>query len=144
MYRTALLGVVLVVSAAAADDRDKDKFRKGDDIDRLARKLERDAHDMHEEVLVHFRKSPGYKDLSKHAREIERLAGRIHKLTDEKARPRQVREALNDIDEEMRHFERHVRELAREKELNRKAYDHLRDEITDLSRTMYRLRRELP
>src|SRR4051812_14186712 len=106
MYRMALLGVLLAASMAAAQD--KDRPRRGDDIDRLSRKLERDAHDLHEEVIVHFRKSPAFKDLNKHAREIERLAGRIHKLTDEKARPRQVREALNEIDEEIRHLDRHI------------------------------------
>lgn len=144
MYRLALACALLAAPAAVAQDRDKDRSRQGDQIDRLARRLERDARELREEVISHFRKHGAFKDLEKHAKEIERQAGRVHKLTDVKARPRQVREALDNIDEEVRHLDRHIREMARDKTIDRKAYDHLRDEITDVGKTLYRIRKELP
>jgi len=81
--------------------------------------------------------------LEKRSREIERLAGRIHKL-DDKARPKQIRENLDLIDEEVRHIDRELREMARDKEIDRRAFDHLRDDVGNVGRTLYRIRRELP
>src|SRR4051794_11361028 len=88
MYRLALLCVFTLAPAAVAQDRQKGG-RQEDQIDRLARRLERDARELREEVISHFRKRPGFKDMEGHAREIERLAARIHKLADRDARPRQ-------------------------------------------------------
>jgi len=145
MYRLAFICVLLASPALSQDrDRDRDRGRQGDEIDRLARRLERDSRELREEVLSHFRNHGSYKELEKHAREIERQAGRVHKLTDVKARPKQVREGLDNIDEEVRHIDRHLREMARDKEIDRRAYDRLRDEVTDIGRTLYRLRKELP
>jgi chromosome segregation ATPase len=132
----ALVCAPLVTPTAAAQG-------KGDAIERLSRRLERDARELREEVITHFRKSRAFKDLERHTREIERQAAVIHKLTDVKARPRQVREALDKIDEEVRHLDVHIREMARDKAIDGRAFDHLRDELTDINRTLSRLRREL-
>jgi len=143
MFRMAMLGVLVSASLAVAQDRDKSKSFSNVQIDRLSRRLERDARELREEVITHFRRYRELKDLDGHAREIERLAGRIHKLAEGDARPRQIREALDAIDEEVRHLDRHVREMAREKEIDRAAYNHFRDEVSDISRTLYRIRSEL-
>ena len=144
MYRMALCFALLGAAAVHAEDREKEKGRPDDQIDRLARRLERDARGLHEEMLTHFRKSGAFKDLDRHAKEVERLAGRIHKLADEKARPRQLRETLEKIDEEVRDIERHVRDMARDRGLDRRVYNHLRDDLTEIERTLYRIRKELP
>ncbi len=141
MTRMALFVLLAAIAPGVADARDKGK--DDDQIDRLARRLERDARELREEVLAHFGKHRFHGDLVKHAREIERLASTIHKLAERDARPRFIRAVLEKIDEEVRHLDRHIREMAADKAINRKAYDHLRDELTDIGRTLYRIRREL-
>jgi hypothetical protein len=143
MFRMTLLCAIVAAGAVGAQGRDKGA-RKADDIDRLSIRLERDARELREEVIAHFRKSPVYKDMERHAREIEGQAARIHKLAYDNARPRLVREAIGKIDEEVREMDRHVLVLAREKAIDRKAFDHLRDEIADIGRILYRMRRDLP
>lgn len=145
MYRMALC-CALLAGVASADERDRDRGKGGppDSVDRLARRLERDARELREEVITHFRRSPLFKDMERHSREVERQAGLVAKLADRDARPRMIREILGKIDDEVRDLDRHVRELARERGIDRKAYDHLRDELTDIGRTLYRIRRELP
>jgi hypothetical protein len=134
------LAVFLTLAAAALPAGADDKH--ADEIDRLARRLERDARELREDVLGRFRKHDSHGDLTKHARELERLAAFIPKLAG-RDRHREVREVMGKIDEEVRHIDRYIREMARDKGIDRKAYDHLRDEMTDIGRTLYRIRREL-
>ena len=115
----------------------------GDEWDRLARRLERDARELREEVLVQFRERPGHKELEGHVREIERLAELIHSTKEREGRSRHVREILDKIDEEVRQIDRQVQELGRFKDINRKSYDHVRDELADMGRILYRMRKEL-
>jgi len=140
MYRLAVLCTLAVTPLALAQGPEKPRI---DQMDRLARRLERDARELREEGLTHFRGRPAFRELEKHSREIEKLAAQIHKMTDRDARPRRIREALDRIDEEVRHLDRHVQELGRAKEIDRRAYDHVREELNDIGRTLYRMRREL-
>jgi hypothetical protein len=142
MFRMTLFFALVAAGAVGAQGRDKG--RKADDIDRLSVRLERDARELREEVIAHFRRSPVYKDLERHARAIEGHAARVHKLAHDNARPRLVREALGKIDGEVREMDRHVLVLAREKAIDRRAFDHLRDEMADIGRILYRIRRDLP
>ena len=75
--------------------------------------------------------------------EIERLAALIHTTKEREGRSRHVREALDKIDEEVRQVDRQVQELGRFKDLNRKNYDQVRDEMADIGRILYRMRKEL-
>lgn len=142
MYRLALFCTLVVAPLVVAEDRDKEPPH-GDHLDRMARRLERESRELREEVLVHFKGKVGFRDMEGHTREIERQAGRVAKLTDRDARPRMVREALDKIDEEVRDLTRHTLALGRVGGIDRKAYDHLRDELNDITRVLYWMRREL-
>jgi len=139
MKRLAVICALIVAPLVAGQG----KGGSGDQIDRLARRLEREARELREEVIAHFKGRPGFRDMEGHAREIERLANRITKLADRDARPRMIRENLDKIDEEVRQLNRHILDLARVKGIDRRAYDHLRDEFTDIGRLLYRMRRDL-
>lgn len=138
MNRLAVLCVLAVTPLAAAQNKPH-----WDQLDRLARRIEREARDLREEVLIHFKGKPGCRDMEGHVRDIEREANRITKLTDRDARPRLIRESLDKIDEEVRQMNRHIIDLGLVGGIDRKAFDHLRDEFTDISRLLYRMRREL-
>jgi len=141
MCRLTVFCFLVLVPLVAAQDRKDRKPR--DEIERLSARLERDARELHEEVISHFRGREKHRELEKHLQAIEKLAARVREVTDRKERPRHVREMLGKIDEEMRHVDRAVLELGREKELDRKAYDRVRDELSDLRRILYRLRKEI-
>jgi chromosome segregation ATPase len=134
---TALAVVPLAANVARAD-------QPGDEFDRLSRRLEREAKELREEVLVIFRDRPHYGDLVSSVQEIERLAESIHEMKERgEARPRRVREALEKLDDLVRQVEHHLDELGRAKDIDRRAYERARDDLSDMSRVLYRLRKEL-
>src|SRR5438132_1392690 len=129
MKRLAVFCAVIVVPLVAGPAQ-----AQRDDLDRLARRLEREVRELREEVIVHFKGRPGFREMEEHTREIERQANRITKLTDRDARRRILREALDRMEDEVRHVNRHILELGRGSGIDRRAYDHLRDEFTDVER----------
>jgi hypothetical protein len=139
MHRLILLCALALPTAVAADP----PRPAGDEVERLARRLERDTREMREEVIVAFRGKEPFKDLEAHTREIERLAGAIREATEHRERQRFVRESLEKIDEHVRQVDREVNAIGRIRDIDRRAYDRVRDELSDMTRTLYRLRREL-
>jgi hypothetical protein len=135
---------ILVVMPLVAEGREPPRGAvHGDDVDRLARRLERDTRELREEVLVVFRDRGSHREMETHLKEIERLAVRIREGADRRERDRYVREMLDKVDEEVRQIESHLRELSRARDLDRRAFDRVRDELADIGRILYRLRREL-
>jgi hypothetical protein len=141
MYRLSVLCVLAIVPLAAAEDRERP--RSADEVERLSRRLERDARELREEVLHDFRSKGPHRELETHLRSLEKLAERIRETVERKDRSRHIREVLDKADDEVRHIDRAVLELGRSADLNRRAYDRVRDEMTDIHRILYRLRREL-
>jgi hypothetical protein len=143
MHRVTLLAALacaalaLPLAAGAARAEGKDEF------DRLARRLERDAREMREDVLVPFREREPYRELVRRTQEIERLAETIHEMKERGDRPRRVREVLDKIDEELRQLDRQVDDLGRVRDIDRRAYDRVHDDLNDIRRLLYRMRREL-
>jgi hypothetical protein len=135
------LALVVVLPALAAG-RDE-PGRRGDELDRLARRLERQAHEVRNELLTPFRVATQHRLLEERMQEIERQATRIHQMTERGERSRQVRELLEKIDDEFRTVDRAIEELGRERELDRRAYNRVRDDLRDMRETMHRMRREL-
>src|SRR4051812_20349339 len=75
MVRLAILVALMVPTLALAqppgirpkgDDRDRPRFKGADQMDRLARRLEREAHELREEVVAHFSGKPGFRDMQGH------------------------------------------------------------------------------
>jgi hypothetical protein len=132
----AALALPLAAGAARAEG-------KGDELDRLARRLERDAREMREEVLAPFREREPYRELVRRTQEIEHQAEAIHEMKERGDRPRRVREVLEKIDEELRQLDRQLDELGRARDLDRRAYDRVHDDLNDIRRLLYRMRREL-
>jgi hypothetical protein len=133
---SALLAL-LAVSFSRADERPKDEF------DRLSRRLERQARELRQDVLVAFRAAPQYGDLDRRLQEVERLAVRIHEMAERDERSRRVREVLERLEDEFRNVDRFVDDLGRNPNLDRRAYDRVRDDLREMRELIHRMRREL-
>jgi hypothetical protein len=144
MRRLTVFCMLVVIPLAVAEGRDPPRGAlPGDEVDRLARRLERDSRELREEVLVVFRERGPHREMETHVKEIERLAAQIREGADRRERNRHVREVLDKIDEEVRQIDARMRELSRARDLDRRAFDRVRDELSDIGRILYRLRREL-
>jgi hypothetical protein len=135
-----LAGVALALPLASSSARAEDKR---DEFDRLARRLERDARELREEVLMPFREREHYRELAGQIEEIERLAARIHEAKERDERPRRVREILEKLDDAVRKVDREMDELGRNREFDRRAFERAHDEVSDMRRILYRMRKEL-
>jgi hypothetical protein len=140
MIRLTVLCILVAAPLALAQPGEKPK---GDEVDRLARRLERDARELREEVLSHFRGNEYHRDLEDRLRTVEKLAGRLYDPKERRARANHVREILDKIDEEVRVIDRSVLEMGKAKKIDRRNYDRVRDELNDLHRILYRIRREV-
>jgi len=130
----ALAGLLATGGSASAQD-----FKR---IHRLARVIEKHAHELHEELDDHFKPTPSYKHLHQHVREIEQLAQAVHKFTDAGNR-KGMRVAVERLDDEIHHFVK-VAENAREfGKVSPQAYSHLRREARYLHEAVRDMRREL-
>jgi hypothetical protein len=117
--------------------------RPRDEYDRLTLRLERQARELREDVLVPFRNTELHPRMVERVQEIERLATVIHRMVEREGRTERVREVLERLDEQFRHLDRHVDDLGRLREIDRRAYNRLRDDLRDMRETLHRLRREL-
>jgi hypothetical protein len=117
--------------------------RDFDEIHRAARAIEKNAHDLHEEVDDHFRPSPAYSHLHRHTRDIERQARTIHAIADSTGNRRLLRQAVERLDDEVHHFVEVVEDSQRFRNIPPRAYAHLREEVRQLHRAVVALKREL-
>lgn len=135
-------------SAQRFDPRENARFpRRGgfgfESIHRTARSIEKNAHDLHEELDVHFRRSPAYRHLHAHAQEIERLGRVIHDITDSRGGRRLLRQTVNRLDDEVHHFVEVVEDSRQFRGVSPRAYAHLRREVSQLHRAVVALKRQL-
>jgi len=137
---TAPLAVLVVCAAGArADDRPKN-----DEFDRLSRRLERQAKELREDVLVPFRGAPQARELGEQLHDIERLAERIHDDAERgEGRGRRVREQIERLEDKFRNVDRLVDDLGRTPNIDRRAYDRVRDDLREMREIIHRMRREL-
>lgn len=146
-FVASLLGILLssgVASAQRFDDPRPVQRREGlGGIHKAARAIEKNAHDLHDEVDEHFRRSAVYQHLHEHARDIERLARAIHEITDTRDNYRQLRRAVNHLDDEVHHFVDVVEDSKRFRDVPPRAYAHLRREVGQLHRAVIALKRQL-
>jgi hypothetical protein len=142
LHLTAILAAVLAALAVSAETSRADD-KRGDEFDRLARRLEQQARELRVELLLPFRKFPQHRALEERLQDVERQAARIHQAAERDERNRRVREALEKLDDELRGLDRLVDELGREKEIDRRLYNRVRDDMREIHDTMHRMRREL-
>jgi chemotaxis protein histidine kinase CheA len=112
-------------------------------IDRLARKIERKAHDLHKEVDAHARRTPQYDHLHRDVGEIEKLAAHIHEVAHKEGDMRHIRDDAKKLDRLVHHAEEVLDELARSRRIGREAYGHIREEFDALARDVHHLRDDL-
>jgi hypothetical protein len=122
--------------------RSQTRFNLGG-LHMAARAIEKNAHDLHEEVDRHFRRSPAYDHLHRHTREIERLAKAIHHITDNRDGYRQLRQAVNRLDDQVHHFVEVVQDSRRFRGMSEHAYAHLWQEVQQLHRAVIAMKRQL-
>jgi hypothetical protein len=108
-------------------------------IDRLARQLERQARDLHEEVDNHFRPSPQYRHLHDDVEELEELADHIHDVLHRGASVTHLRADARKLDRLFHHVEDLVRDMGRSRTIDRRAYAHLRESLSRLEDTVHHL-----
>ena len=110
-------------------------------VHEAARSIERNAHELHEEVDEHFRRSPSYRHLHSHTREIERLARAIHDVVDGRDRRWVLRRLVNELDREVHHFVEVVEDSRLFRGVSERGYAHLRQEVRQLHRSVIALKR---
>jgi hypothetical protein len=142
MMRLAVVCTLVLVPLALAQEPRRDDR---DEVARLARRLEQHVRELREEVIHVFRMREEHRGLERHLREVERLSESLHKATERtgEGRSRWAREVLDKIDVEMREIDLRMGELGRVRDIDRKAFDRARDEMADINRILYRIRREI-
>jgi hypothetical protein len=141
---TALAVTVLGLLTAGTASAQRFDRRPDFGFDRVhgaARSIERNAHELHEEVDEHFRRSPSYRHLHSHTREIERLARAIHDVTDGRDRRGTLRRLVNELDREVHHFVEVVEDARNFRGVTERGYSHLRQEVRQLHRSVIALKR---
>lgn len=108
-------------------------------IDRLARQLERQARDLHDEVDAHFRPTPQYRHLHNDVEELEQLADHIHDVIHRGASVNHLRADARKLDRLFHHVEDLVQDMGRSRTIDRRAYFHLRQSLSRLEDTVHHL-----
>lgn len=112
-------------------------------IDRLALQLHREAEELHEEVHLHFRRTPQYRHLDQDVREIEQLTDHLHELAHNRGSLRHLHADLLELERRVNHVQDLVNDMARFRELDRRAFLHLRQSLRQLENTLHLLHDEL-
>jgi chromosome segregation ATPase len=111
-----------------------------DHIDRLARRIEKQAKVIHDEVDQHF---PRARALHRHAKDLERLGEHLHDLAHEKGQRAHMRADARKMDRLIHDMEDHVKALRDSGLASRRALRHIREAMEDLHDTLNHLRKHL-
>jgi hypothetical protein len=112
-------------------------------IDRVARQLERQAREVHREVHAHFRRTPQFAHLDRDVSEMERLAHHIHDVAHRGGSLGHLRADVRKLDRLFHHVEELVEQMRDFRDLDRRAYAHLREALRDIGRSLHHLRDDL-
>jgi hypothetical protein len=137
----AALAALIVSGVGRADERRPEDRR--DEFDRLAQRLERQARELRTDLLGAFNRAPQHRQIEERLRTIEEQAARIHQAKERDERGRRVREALDRLDDEVRTLDRLIDDLGREREIDRRGFNRVRDDVREMRDTISRMRREL-
>jgi predicted phage-related endonuclease len=135
----ALIAAVIALLVSA----DTASAQKSKRVHRLARIIEKHAHELHEEVDEHFKPSPAYKHLHRHVRDIERLAKAVHNIVDDDRSHRALRKAIQQLDVEIHHLVKVAEDSKQYRNIPPQAYLHLRREVRYLHEAVRDMMHEL-
>lgn len=136
------LAVAAVALASVLTSGGTVRAQSFEHIDRLAVRLQRQAEELHEEVHLHFRRTPQYRHLDRDVAAIERHAAHIHEVA-HRGDVRHFRADVRELDRLVHHVEELVDDLGRFRQLDRRAYVHLRRSLEQVADTVHHLSEDL-
>jgi hypothetical protein len=112
-------------------------------LDHVARQLQRQARDLHDEVHAHFCNTRLYRHLDQHVAEMERLAAHLHEVAHRRGSILHLRADVSRLDRLYHDVEDLVDALARYREVDRRALTHLRRNLAQIGCTLHHLQDDL-
>ena len=109
-------------------------------IDKLARRVEKQAKVVHDEADKHFPKATA---LHRHARELEKLGDHLHDLAHRKGEARHMRADVKKMHDLVHDLEGHLDGLRPLNDEARRALKHMREAVSDVHDSVKHLQKHL-